>query len=118
MRQDLLLQRFHRFGVVVFFVIVTDQVQEAMNRQMAEMMSEIYAANFRDPAVKLPEIISVTGEEFYGQGYDDSDRRIPDIAKARALLGWEPVWGVRELLETTMRYYVSDFQKNTAGSAV
>src|SRR6266446_7952150 len=40
LRQDLLLERFHRFGVVVFFVVVTDQVQEAMNRQMAEMMIE------------------------------------------------------------------------------
>src|SRR5260221_14339615 len=32
--QDLLLESFHRLGVVVVFVIVTDQVQEAMNRQM------------------------------------------------------------------------------------
>src|ERR1700694_644639 len=40
LRQDLLLESFHRLGVVVFFVIVTDQVQEAMNRQMAEMMIE------------------------------------------------------------------------------
>ena len=87
-------------------------------RRMAETMREIYTENFRDPAVQLPEIISVTGEEFYGRGYDDSDRRIPDIAKARALLGWEPVWGVRELLETTMRYYVSEFRKDTAGIAV
>src|SRR5712671_601424 len=40
LRQDLLLERFHRFGVVVFFVIVADQVQETMDRQMAEMMIE------------------------------------------------------------------------------
>src|SRR5207244_91133 len=40
LRQDLLLERFHRFGVGVFFVIITDQVQEAVNRQMAEMMIE------------------------------------------------------------------------------
>src|SRR3977135_3605587 len=40
LRQDLLLESFHRLGVVVLVVIVTDQVQEAMNRQMAEMMVE------------------------------------------------------------------------------
>src|SRR4029077_19461538 len=40
LRQDLLLERFHRFGVVVVFVIVTDQVQETVDRQMAEMMIE------------------------------------------------------------------------------
>src|SRR6202790_796832 len=38
--QDLALQRFHGLGVVVFFVIVTDQMQESMDRQMAEMMIE------------------------------------------------------------------------------
>src|SRR5712671_1400463 len=40
LRQDLLLERFHRFGVVVLFVIVADQVQEAMDREMAEVMIE------------------------------------------------------------------------------
>src|SRR4051794_13029275 len=40
LRQDLLLESFHGFGVVVFFVIVADQMQEAMDRQMAEMMIE------------------------------------------------------------------------------
>lgn len=88
-------------------------------RQMAETMREIYSEKFRDPAVKLPEIVSVTGEEFYGEGYDDSDRRIPDIAKARTLLGWEPQWKTRDILETTMRYYVSEFRNYViAGTAV
>jgi nucleoside-diphosphate-sugar epimerase len=80
-------------------------------RQMAETMREIYAAKFREPGAPLSEIVSVTGEQFYGEGYDDSDRRIPDIAKARTLLGWEPVWPVRDILETTMRYYVEETRK-------
>src|SRR5882724_1135780 len=40
LRQDLLFQGFHGFGLVVFLVIVTDQVQEAVDREMAEMMIE------------------------------------------------------------------------------
>src|SRR5260370_31964270 len=40
LRQDLRFQGFHGLGVVVFFVIVTDQMQETMDRQMAEMMIE------------------------------------------------------------------------------
>jgi UDP-apiose/xylose synthase len=67
--------------------------------------------------VRLPEIISVTGEQFYGEGYDDSDRRIPDITKVRTLLGWEPVWNIHDILETTMRYYVSEYRKSPVGSA-
>jgi UDP-apiose/xylose synthase len=90
---------------------------EVSIRQMAEIMRDIYVEKFRDPAVPLPEIVSVTGDEFYGKGYDDSDRRIPDITKARQLLGWEPTWNMRDILETTMRYYVFDYRKNFVGSA-
>jgi UDP-apiose/xylose synthase len=81
-------------------------------RQMAELMLEIYAEKFRDPAVPLPCIVSVTGEEFYGKGYDDSDRRIPDITKVRTLLNWEPRIGIRQILETTIRYYVSEYRRS------
>jgi UDP-apiose/xylose synthase len=90
---------------------------EVSIRQMAELMRDIYVEKFRDPAVRLPEIISVTGEQFYGEGYDDSDRRIPDITKVRTLLGWEPVWNIHDILETTMRYYVSEYRKSPVGSA-
>jgi UDP-apiose/xylose synthase len=87
---------------------------EVSIREMAELMRDIYVEKFRDPSVPLPQIISVTGEEFYGEGYDDSDRRIPDITKVRKLLGWEPVWSMHDILETTMRYYVTDYRKNLA----
>ena len=89
---------------------------ETSIRQMAETMRDIYTEKFRDPQVKLPEIISVPGEEFYGHGYDDSDRRIPDITKARTLLGWEPKWSMRDLLETTMAYYVAEYRGQSAPS--
>ena len=83
-------------------------------RQLAETMREIYAEQFRDPAIPLPDIVSVPGETFYGKGYDDSNRRIPDIAKARNLLGWEPVWPLRKMLEATMSYYVHEYPRTNA----
>lgn len=86
--------------------------------QMAEVMRDIYAEKFREPGVPLPEIVSVTGEEFYGEGYDDSDRRIPDITKARTLLGWEPRWSVQDILETTMGYYVKQFREARTAAMV
>ena len=87
-------------------------------REMAEIMREIYAEKFRDTSVRLPDIVSVSGEEFYGEGYDDSDRRIPDITKARTLLGWEPQWDVRQPIEATMQYHVDDYRKNRPVAAV
>src|SRR6476469_1934475 len=40
LRQNLALERFHDLGVVILFVIVTDQVQETVDREVAEMMIE------------------------------------------------------------------------------
>src|SRR4051812_39565084 len=40
LRQDFPLQRLHGLGFAVLFVIVTDQVQEAVDRKVAEMMIE------------------------------------------------------------------------------
>ena len=90
---------------------------EVSIRQMAETMREIYAEKWRRDGKPLPEIVDVPGEQFYGEGYEDSDRRIPDITKVRTLLGWEPKWSFRDLLEATMRYYVDEYPgTRTAGA--
>ena len=86
-------------------------------RQLAESMRDIYAEKFRENGAPLADIVTVTGEEFYGKGYDDSNRRIPNITKARTLLNWEPKWGVRDLLEATMSYYVHEYPRTAAMTA-
>lgn len=86
-------------------------------RQMAETMREIYNEKFREGSEGTAEIVSVTGNEFYGEGYDDSDRRIPDITKARTLLAWEPKWNIRDTIETTMRYHVDEFRTAHSSAA-
>jgi UDP-apiose/xylose synthase len=53
----------------------------------------------------------VPGTEFYGPGYEDSDRRVPDIALARTLLGWEP----RRRLAETVRDVVPAFLASYGG---
>jgi len=90
------------------FNIGTPQ-NEISIRSLAETMMDIYKEEFWDGKARLPEIVSVRAEEFYGQGYEDSDRRIPDITKVRNLLGWEPKWRMRDLLKATMKYYVNDY---------
>jgi nucleoside-diphosphate-sugar epimerase len=78
---------------------------EVSIREMALKIQEIYKRRWWDGRTRLPELVEVSGEEFYGTGYDDSDRRIPDITKARMLLGWEPRYGVDETLERSMAYW-------------
>jgi UDP-apiose/xylose synthase len=87
-------------------------------RELAETMREIYARKYLKPGDKLSEIVSVPGEEFYGEGYDDSDRRIPDITKARTLLGWQPKWKLHDLIEASMDYQVREFNRARSTAAV
>ena len=68
-------------------------------------IQEIYKRRWWDGRTPLPELVEVSGEEFYGSGYDDSDRRIPDITKARTLLGWKPRYGLEETIERSMAYW-------------
>lgn len=84
--------------------------------ELAELMREIYMEKFARPGSRPAEIVEQSGEDFYGKGYDDSDRRIPDITKARTLLGWEPRWALRPMLEATMEYYVTDYAQHVLGA--
>jgi len=87
-------------------------------REMALKMREIYERRWWDGVHDLPELESISGEAFYGKGYDDSDRRIPDITKARTLLGWEPKHDLEATLELSMSYWfeqdVSETQRAAA----
>lgn len=85
-------------------------------RGLAELMRDIYRERYARLGQPLPEIVEVSGEEFYGEGYDDSDRRIPDIRKARALLGWEPRWPLYATVEATMRYYMEEYMPRRRGA--
>ncbi len=48
---------------------------------------------------------TVGGFEFYGEGYQDSDRRLPDTSKAERLLGWKARTPLREILPQTVRWF-------------
>ena len=52
------------------------------------------------------KIVSVNSKEFYGMGYEDCDRRIPDVAKLLDL-GWSPKYDLKKSIEESVRYYVN-----------
>jgi UDP-apiose/xylose synthase len=72
------------------------ELGEALARAFAVRVPNAPPARFRD----------VAAEEFYGPGYDDSEERIPDIEKARTLLGWEPTEGLGDMLPGIVDDYV------------
>jgi len=75
-------------------------------RQLAELMKEIFNESFRIEGDPDPEITTITSKEFYGEGYEDCDRRIPDVTKARNLLGWSSKHDIRSVIYHTMKYFV------------
>ncbi len=79
---------------------------------LALLMKDLYSKNFRSNEVPSAEIQTVSGEEFYGKGYEDSDRRIPDITKAKTLLGWEPKWKLSDLVFATMESFITEFHES------
>ena len=76
---------------------------EVTIREFAELMRELYQEMSTDGS--LPDLIEVGGEEYYGEGYEDCERRVPDVEKLTSA-GWEPRYDLRESLENTMPYYI------------
>lgn len=84
-------------------------------KEMAHKMCDTFDAKFREEGdPPRPEIVNVTGAEFYGEGYEDCDRRIPNIDKARKLLGWDPKYNIDEVITKTMEYFVTEYRKKQA----
>ncbi|AHM04481.1 UDP-glucose 4-epimerase [Roseibacterium elongatum DSM 19469] len=64
-------------------VNVGNPENETTIRGLAELMSARYRAVC--PAGPAPRILDVAARDFYGDGYEDCDRRLPDISKLRAI---------------------------------
>lgn len=67
--------------------------------ELAEAVLKVVGSNSRLTRVALPQ--------------DDPKRRCPDITKARMLLKWEPQVTLKEGLERTAKYYLSQLQKSS-----
>jgi UDP-glucose 4-epimerase len=66
-------------------------------RKLAEMV--VAAAGSRSPLRLVPY------EKAYGAGFADISRRVPDIAQAREVLGWEPLVPLGEGLKRTIAWW-------------
>lgn len=78
---------------------------EVTMEELAWMMRDIYAEITGDDSYREHPIDYVSSEEFYGKGYEDCDRRLPNIEKAVNKLGWNPTIGLADSLRVTMQSY-------------
>jgi UDP-apiose/xylose synthase len=82
-------------------------------------LGQSLAAEFQRwvPGAPAPRFESVSAERFYGPGYDDSQQRVPDIGKARRLLGWAPLQSLSDMLPPIVKDYVARYGPRVANAA-
>ena len=51
------------------------------------------------------EIICVPYELAYGEGFEDMPRRVPDISKIAALIGYRPSRSLNQILQGVIDYF-------------
>ena len=54
------------------------------------------------------EIVLVPYEKAYEEGFEDMQRRVPDLSKLRSLTGYEPKVSLDEILDRVIAYFTSD----------
>ena len=87
------------------FFNLGNRANEVTMRELAQLMRDVYAEITGDPAYKNHPIEVISGEKFYGPGYEDCDRRVPDVSRAERLLGWKAKVPLRETLFHTMSHF-------------
>jgi UDP-glucose 4-epimerase len=54
------------------------------------------------------EIVLVPYDRAYEEGFEDMQRRVPDVSKLRALIGFEPKVRLDEILDKVIAFFTSD----------
>lgn len=85
---------------------------EATIKELATKLREMFVGHPSTKHYKKhSEIIEVFSKDFYGEGYQDIDRRVPSIGKAKKLIGWEPKVDLDTALRKTLEYYLQSTLK-------
>lgn len=80
--------------------------------ELAEKMRSIYAGVQGVALSEIPEPRNVAGEEYYGKGYEDSMRRLPDVSKAERLVGFRAQTSLDHVLKESLEWFVHHYLQN------
>ena len=79
---------------------------ECSMEELAHLMIDLYKELRPEFQNKHYDVISVPSEIFYGEGYEDCDRRVPDISKAQQRLGWYPTTDLRDAMRIAIASFI------------
>ena len=83
--------------------------------ELAWKMRKIYAEIKGISLESVPEPEEVSGVEYYGEGYEDSMRRLPSVEKAERLLGFKAKTPIDVVLRESLEWFVGHYS-NTSHS--
>ena len=96
------------------FYNIGNPANEVSMRELALAVRSAFARATGDARYLDHPIEDISGEAFYGEGYEDCDRRVLDISAEQARLAWTPHRGLDQLLDETVGYYWHKYGKPAA----
>ncbi len=91
---------------------IGNPANEATIKELALKLKEMFVNHPSTKNItKHSEIVETFSKDYYGEGYQDIDFRVPSIKKAKTLIGWEPKVDLDTALRKTLEYYLELNQK-------
>jgi UDP-glucose 4-epimerase len=93
-------------GALIRLMDHTEAVGQVFNIGSNEEVSILeLAERIRELTGSRSEIVFLPYEEAYEEGFEDMPRRVPDISKISALVGFRPHMTLDQILESVIAYY-------------
>jgi UDP-apiose/xylose synthase len=87
------------------FYNIANPANEVSMAELAELVRSTFLKITGEARFAEHPIVDVTGRDVYGEGYEDSDRRLPTIEREMAQLDWAPTRSLQEVVDETVKYY-------------
>merc|ERR1719199_153767 len=81
-------------------------------KALADLMIKLYSKLTDKPEGTTQ---TISGEEYYGKGYEDSDLRIPSMRLVKQQLDWAPKTSLAVAMEATMKVFIEKYADKLAG---
>lgn len=90
---------------------IGNPANECSIRELAYLLVETLAGFPGYEGIGKSAVIeAVAASAYYGKGYQDVERRRPDITSLQTSLGWQPRVGLAEALRRTVAFYLPHFE--------
>ncbi len=105
-------------GALIRLMDTTDSVGEVYNIGSCQEVSILeLAERIRHLTESTSEITFMSYEKAYEEGFEDMQRRVPDISKIQHLIGYQPQYALDEILTSVIAYQKAKLNATASLSA-